>query len=99
MIDLLQSNEVKNSNAMELEGLKRALNTVDAKGVTISDLTTDRHVQVRKFLREERSDINHWFDGWHLAKSKLLCYIGQSLFSMYCFLSAYFKKLDLCILS
>lgn len=65
---------MKNSNAMELEGLKRALTKLDDNGVTLSDFTTDRHVQVRKYLKEERPEIKHWFDGWHLAKSKhFLC--------------------------
>ncbi|XP_060585693.1 uncharacterized protein LOC132741518 [Ruditapes philippinarum] len=67
--ELVQSNEVKNSNAMELEGLKRAISTVQDGGVKLSDITTDRHLQVRKYLRENEKEINHWFDTWHVAKS------------------------------
>ena len=57
---------------MELEGLKRALENMETNGLEISDLTTDRHVQVRKYMREEQPNINHWFDVWHLAKSKYI---------------------------
>jgi hypothetical protein len=57
---------------MELEGLKRAISTVQDGGVKLSDITTDRHVQVRKYLRENEKEINHWFDTWHVAKSKNL---------------------------
>ncbi|XP_053409092.1 uncharacterized protein LOC128559941 [Mercenaria mercenaria] len=67
--ELVQSNEVKNSNAMELEGLKRTMKVVEDMGVTLSDITIDRHVQVRKYLRENKGHINHWFDSLHVAKS------------------------------
>ncbi|KAH3872860.1 hypothetical protein DPMN_036083 [Dreissena polymorpha] len=53
---------------MELEDLKRALSNLSANGLQISDLVTDRHAQVRKFMREEMGQICHWFDAWHMAK-------------------------------
>lgn len=40
--------QVKNSNQMEPEGLRRSLNELSAKGMQIKTLTTDRHIQVRK---------------------------------------------------
>ncbi|XP_060085555.1 uncharacterized protein LOC132564967, partial [Ylistrum balloti] len=67
-IQLVQSNEVKNSYNMELEGLKRCLKFLQEEGVDVSDLVTDRHSQVKKFMKTERPDINHWFDVWHVAK-------------------------------
>ncbi|XP_052270796.1 uncharacterized protein LOC127871702 [Dreissena polymorpha] len=67
-VQLVQSNEVKNSNAMELEGLKRGLRNLATNHISVTDLTTDRHVQVRKFMREEMENIRHWFDVWHMAK-------------------------------
>lgn len=67
-VQLVQSNEVKNSYGMELEGLKRALHHLQEEGMTISDLVTDRHSQVKKFMRTECPSINHWFDVWHVAK-------------------------------
>lgn len=53
---------------MELEGLKRCLNKVEEDGIVITDLVTDRHSQVKAFMKKERSDVNHWFDVWHVAK-------------------------------
>ena len=66
---IFQSNEVKNSYAMELEGLQRSLEllTVD-NNLTVSDLVTDRHSAIKKYMREQQPEINHWFDVWHVAK-------------------------------
>ncbi|XP_053389672.1 uncharacterized protein LOC128552654 [Mercenaria mercenaria] len=65
---LVQSNEVKNSHWMELEGLKRCLRYMSDVGIRVSHLVTDRHVQVKKYMREEQPTITHWFDVWHVAK-------------------------------
>ncbi|XP_033756770.1 uncharacterized protein LOC117339337 [Pecten maximus] len=67
-LQLVQSNEVKNSYNMELEGLKRSLRFLEEEGVSVSDLVTDRHSQVKKFMKTECPSINHWFDVWHVAK-------------------------------
>lgn len=66
---LVQVTEVKNSNAMELEGLKRCLDHLQQEQVAIAKLATDRHVQVRAHMKKERPHIKHNFDVWHLAKS------------------------------
>ena len=34
----------------------------------ISDLVTERHSQIKAYMKKERTDINHWFDVWHVAK-------------------------------
>ncbi|KAL3854388.1 hypothetical protein ACJMK2_013659 [Sinanodonta woodiana] len=68
-IQLVQSNEVKGSTHMEMEGLKRGLNHINNDhGLTIKTLVTDRHRMVQKYMREERADIKHYFDVWYLAK-------------------------------
>ncbi|XP_046339478.2 uncharacterized protein LOC124120650 isoform X2 [Haliotis rufescens] len=67
-IQLVQSNEVANSNAMELEGLKRGLAFLQAARVDVSDIITDRHTQIKAYLRKEEAGIHHWFDVWHVAK-------------------------------
>ena len=38
------------------------------ENVTLESLTTDRHSQIRKHIREN-TDIRHQFDIWHAAKS------------------------------
>ena len=65
-----------NSNAMELEGLKRCMARLTEEGKHISDLTTDRHPQVIKYCREKHPTIKHWFDIWHVSKGMFLpcCY-------------------------
>ncbi|XP_045207027.2 uncharacterized protein LOC123559362 [Mercenaria mercenaria] len=64
----LSSKEVKNSYWMELEGLKRCLRYMSDAGIRVSHLVTYRHVQVKKYMREEQPTITHWFDVWHVAK-------------------------------
>lgn len=41
-----QSSEVPNSNWCELEGLKRSIQLLSARDLTIATLVTDRHRQV-----------------------------------------------------
>lgn len=66
-VKLVQVSEVKNSNAMELEGLKRCLSFL-LQFLTIGTITTDRHPCVKKYLRETFSEIVHFFDVWHISK-------------------------------
>ena len=58
-----------NSSRMELDRLKHNLERLDENGISVTSLTTDRHKQVRKFLRKERKDIRHQFDIWHVSKN------------------------------
>jgi len=67
-----QSNEVKNSYHMELEGLKRGLAFLKERNISISSLVTDRHAGIKKYLRENEGDIDHRFDCWHLSKSMFI---------------------------
>ncbi|XP_049447488.1 uncharacterized protein LOC125897969 [Epinephelus fuscoguttatus] len=67
-IQLIQSNEVGGSVWMEKEGLIRSLAFLDESGVKAASLVTDRHPQVQKYLREQRPDIMHYYDVWHVAK-------------------------------
>lgn len=54
---------------MEMEGLKRGLEylTKTVK-IDVKDLITDRHVMIKKYMKEKQKDINHFFDVWHIAK-------------------------------
>ena len=64
-----QVTETGNSNAMEKLGFVKALKEIEEKGIKIKQITTDRHLQIRKYLREERPDLNHQFDVWHVCKN------------------------------
>lgn len=68
----LQSTEVKNSNAMELESLKRQLLYLESANVKVTKLVTDRHNQVSSFMASEKKDIEHAYDVWHVAKGMWL---------------------------
>ena len=63
----LQSTEVDNSNGMELESLKRQLSYLKAN-IDVKKLVTDRHVQVTSYMANEKTEIKHSYDVWHLAK-------------------------------
>lgn len=77
-----QSNEVANSNRMEHEGLVRGLREVEGQtGDKVAQLITDRHPESRKWLKEQRNDITHYFDIWHVAKSEypVLLFVFKTL--------------------
>ena len=69
-MNCFQSTEVKNSNAMELESLKRQLKFLEDNEVQVTKLVTDRHVQVSSYMANEKPDVEHVFDVWHVAKGK-----------------------------
>ena len=68
-VEIVQSNQVKSSNHMELKGLQETLTVLDQFKIKIKSLVTDRHKQIAKWLRDHRPDIKHFFDCWHIAKS------------------------------
>ena len=72
---LTQVTEVGNSNRMEKVGFKKVLSLVKGDGIILSQITTDRHAEIQKHLREEESDIDHQFDVWYFVKNikKRLC--------------------------
>ncbi|XP_067659703.1 uncharacterized protein [Haliotis asinina] len=67
-VELVQSNEVKNSNAMEKEGLTRSVHFLREEEMHIPTIVTDRHLQIQKWIREEMPDTVHHYDVWHVAK-------------------------------
>ncbi|XP_069125559.1 uncharacterized protein [Argopecten irradians] len=67
-VQLVQSNEVKGSTHMELEGLKRSISHLEENDIGIKTLVTDRHVMVKKYMREQHPRTDHYFDVWHVAK-------------------------------
>ena len=59
---------MQNSGAMEKEGLARSLTFLTEEGLPVNTLITDRHVQIRKYMRESWPGVKHRLDGWHLGK-------------------------------
>ena len=58
-----------NSCKMEKEGLIKCLDKLEDMNISVNTLTTDRHLQIRKYMREKRALIKHCFDVWHFTKS------------------------------
>ena len=61
---------MRNSNGMEKEGFVRLLKRLMEAGLEINTISTDRHVQIRKMMREneEYKNIKHVIDPWHVIK-------------------------------
>ena len=66
---LTQVSEVDNSNQMEKKGFIKSLKTIKDEGLIPEQITTDRHTQIRKHMREKEPDISHQFDVWHFVKN------------------------------
>eukprot|EP00795_Rhopilema_esculentum_P005350 gene5350-525_t len=65
---IAKANEVKSSYHMELEGLKRGLQYMQDANIHIAEVVTDRHLQIKKYMRTEHTDKKHSFDCWHICK-------------------------------
>ncbi len=65
---------------MELDGCKKVLARLENQGLAIDSLTTDRHTQIRKFLREFKKYLAHQFDVWHIARNikKMLLKVART---------------------
>lgn len=48
---------------------KKSLNRILEKGVNVKIVTTDRHVGIRKIMKDSYASIIHRFDPWHVARS------------------------------
>ena len=59
---------MKNSNAMELESLKRQLKYLEDNRVEVNKLVTDRHIQVSAYMANDKPEVEHSYDVWHVAK-------------------------------
>ena len=67
--NVMQVTEVGSSNRMEKRCFVNLLDKIEKLGVKVKQITTDRHLQIRKYIREKRKDIIYQFDVWHVAKS------------------------------
>jgi len=57
---------------MEKEGLRRSVEFFKLNGIPIKSIVTDRHVQIKKWIRENMVETTHMFDVWHVAKGILI---------------------------
>ena len=64
-----QVTDAKNSNNVEKVGFIKGLKFLRTDGVTVDQITTDRHSQIRKHMRKNERDTTHQFDIWHFCKS------------------------------
>ncbi|XP_051977582.1 uncharacterized protein LOC127639555 [Xyrauchen texanus] len=69
-IQLIQSNEVGASPRMESKGFLRSLQFLESAGLRVGAIVTDRHPSIQKYLREQRPEIQHYFDTWHVSKGE-----------------------------
>ena len=68
-LTITQVTEAKNSNNVEKVNFIKGLTFLRTNGVTVDQITTDRHSQIRKHLRENEKDTIHQFNIWHFYKS------------------------------
>ena len=54
-----------NSQRMELDGFKRVVDRSQEYGIKIGSITTDRHKQIRSYMRKFLKHILHQFDEEH----------------------------------
>ncbi|KAM7297483.1 uncharacterized protein ISCGN_022634 [Ixodes scapularis] len=66
--EVIQSTEVKSSNNMETEGLKRSFDHLQGWGFCPHVLVTDRHFGVNALMKSNYPNTKHRFDAWHVAK-------------------------------
>ena len=83
---------------MELEGLRRGLLYLKNSNITIVEVVTDRHEQVKKYMRTEHTDKIDSFDCWHICKGICLQneFLQQVVFSTYNLLHLNTFLEDLC---
>ncbi|XP_063967369.1 uncharacterized protein LOC135157003 isoform X2 [Lytechinus pictus] len=68
-MNLVQVSEATSSNAMEKIGFQRALDGLLEAGLNIGTVATDRHLGIRKLMKERYPNIDHQYDVWHVKKS------------------------------
>jgi len=63
---------------MEFEGFKQCMEYLLGSGILITTLISDRHKSIASHMKKVLKNITHYFDLWHLKKSKLLNYYDFS---------------------
>ena len=69
----LQRNEAGSSTGMEFMAFQQCMDFLLAYGLLITTFISDRHVSIAAHMRNVLTNIVHYFDIWHLKKSKNTC--------------------------
>ena len=57
---------------MEFVGFKQCMEYLIGYGLLITTFISDRHVSIASHMKKVLRNIVHYFDMWHLKKSKLI---------------------------
>ena len=67
-----QRNQAGSSPAMEFMGFKACMDYLIGYGLRLKAFVSDRHVSIAAYMRKSLTTITHYFDIWHLKKSKVM---------------------------
>ena len=56
---------------MEYLAFQKGMENLIHKNVAMKSFVTDRHSSIAKHMKEHMASVKHYFDLWHLRKSKL----------------------------
>lgn len=80
-VQLIQANQVGSSSGMLFLASQKAFTFLLGTGMIIKSFISDRHTSIAKWMREDcarhcreigKPVVQHFFDIWHIAKSKLI---------------------------
>lgn len=60
---------------MEFMGFKSCMEFLIGYGLLITAFVSDRHVSIAAYMKKSLTAITHYFDIWHLKKSKHTCHV------------------------
>ena len=60
--------EVVNSTCMEKKGFMDTLSDLEANGIKVDIISTDRHPHIKKEIGVNHPNIDQQFDPWHISK-------------------------------
>ena len=67
-----QRNQAGSSPAMEFMGFQSCMEFLLGCGIVITAFISDRHSQIASHMKNVLTHIRHYFDLWHLKKSRKL---------------------------
>ena len=69
-VSSLQRNQAGSSTAMEFMAFKLCMDYLITYGLSIKNFISGRHISIAKHMKDVLKSIVHYFDLWHLMKSK-----------------------------